>query len=126
MARTSPRTVTLFHLRASVSFPVGREASITSLPLTLQREAAASHSLRTGLAFATTVVLYCSLCTLVWLAAPEPFMSFMNSLFHGIDFTPLLKTPGSSWYGFVSAVVVMFIWAFLAGTFFAWLRQRLG
>jgi hypothetical protein len=99
---------------------------MATLPLTLQHEAPASRSLRTGLAFATTVALFYALCTLAWLAAPALFMSFMNSLFHGIDFTPLLKTPGFSWSGFVSAVVVMFIWAFLAGTFFAWLRQRLG
>jgi hypothetical protein len=99
---------------------------MATLPLTLQRDAPASHLLRTGLAFATTVVLFYVLCTVVWLAASGPFMSFMNSLFHGIDFTPLLKTPGFSWSGFISTVVVMFVWAFLAGAFFAWLRQRLG
>ena len=99
---------------------------MATLPLTLQRDAPASHLLRTGLAFATTVVLFYVLCTVVWLAAPGPFMSFMNSLFHGIDFTPLLKAAGFSWLGFFSAVVVMFIWTFLAGTFFGWLRQRLG
>ena len=37
-----------------------------------------------------------------------------------------VKTPGFSWSGFISTVVVMFVWAFLAGAFFAWLRQRLG
>ena len=99
---------------------------MATLPLPLQRDAPASISLRTGLAFATTATLFYALCTVVWLAAPGLFMNFMNSLFHGIDFTPLLKTPGFSWPGFLSTVVVMFIWAFLAGTFFAWLRQRLG
>lgn len=99
---------------------------MATLPLTLQHDAVASQSLRTGLAFATTVALFYALCTLVWLAAPGPFMSFMNNLFHGLDFTPLLKMPGFSWSGFASAVVVIFIWGFLAGTFFGWLRQRLG
>lgn len=99
---------------------------MATVPLTLQHDSPASHSLRTGLAFATTVALFYALCTLVWLAAPGPFMDFMNSLFHGLDFTPLLTTPGYSLSGFVSAVVVMFIWAFVAGSFFAWLRQRLG
>ena len=99
---------------------------MATLPLALQHDAPASQSLRTGLAFATTVALFYGLCTLVWLAAPGQFMNFMNNLFHGIDFTPLLKAAGFSWSGFLSAVVVMFIWAFLAGSFFAWLRQRLG
>lgn len=99
---------------------------MVTLPLTQQHDTPGSHSLRTGLALATTVALFYALCTLAWLTAPGPFMSFMNSLFHGIDFTPLLKTPGISWSGFVSALVVMSIWAFLAGTFFDWLRQRLG
>ena len=97
---------------------------MATLPLTLQHDARPSQSLRTGLAFASTVALFYGLCTLFWLAAPGQFMSFMNSLFHGIDFTPLLKAAGFSWSGFLSAVVVMFIWAFLAGTCFAWLRQR--
>lgn len=50
----------------------------------------------------------------------------MNSLFHGIDLTLLLKVPRFSWSGFVSTALVMFIWAFLAGTLFAWLRQPFG
>lgn len=99
---------------------------MATVPLTLQHDAPASHSLRTGLAFATTVALFYALCTLVWLAAPGPFMNFMNSLFHGIDFAPLLNAPGYSLFGFASMVVVMFIWAFVAGSFFAWMRQRLG
>jgi hypothetical protein len=37
---------------------------MATLPLTLQRDEPASHSLRTGLAFATTVAVY-TLCTLV-------------------------------------------------------------
>lgn len=99
---------------------------MATLPLSLQQDAPASRPLRTGFAFATTVALFYGLCTLAWLAAPGPFMSFMNSLFHGMDFAPLLKPAGFSWGGFVSALVVMSFWAFLAGTFFAWLRQRLG
>lgn len=41
--------------------------------------------LRTGIAFALTVGLFYSLCTVVWVAAPGPSVSFMNSLFHGMD-----------------------------------------
>ena len=99
---------------------------MATFPLALHQDAPASQSLRTGLAFAFTVALFYALCTLVWLAAPGPFMSFMNSLFHGIDFAPLLKQPGFSWASFVSATAVLSVWALLAGTFFGWLRQRLG
>jgi len=53
-------------------------------------------------------------------------MTFMNSLFHGMDFTPLLKPGSFVWGSFVTALVVMSVWAFFAGSFFAWLRRRLG
>lgn len=98
---------------------------MSTLPLALQRDAPAPQSLRTGAAFAVTVALFYALCTLVWAVAPGPFMNFMNSLFHGLDFTPMLKPGAFSWASFVGALAVMSVWAFLAGTFFAWLRQRL-
>jgi len=82
--------------------------------------------LRTGVALAVTVAVFYVLCTLVWLAAQGPFLNFMNGLFHGVDFTPLVRPAPFAWGGFVEALVVLTVWAFLAGTFFAWLRQRLG
>jgi hypothetical protein len=54
------------------------------------------------------------------------FLNFMNSLFHGMDFSVLIRPAPFSWGGFLEALVVMSVWAFLAGTFFGWLRQRLG
>lgn len=98
---------------------------MSTMPLPLQRATAFSGHLRTGVALAATVAVFYAACTLVWLAAPASFMAFMNSLFHGMDFTTLLKPSGFSPMGFVSALAVMSLWAFLAGTFFAWLRQRL-
>lgn len=94
--------------------------------LALQNDARASQPLRTGLAFAVTVAMFYALCTLVWLAAPGPFMNFLNSLFHGLDFAPLVKHTEFSWRGFLGAVAVLFVWALLAGTFFGWLRHRIG
>ena len=99
---------------------------MSTLPLPFRHEAAAWRPLRTGLALAATVAFFYALCTLVWLAAPGPFMGFMNSLFHGLDFTPLLTPRAFSWDGFLEALLAMSVWAFLAGTFFDWLRQRLG
>ncbi|MGA0609616.1 DUF5676 family membrane protein [Caldimonas sp. KR1-144] len=86
----------------------------------------AATALRTGIAFAATVALFYALCTLVWLAAPVAFMRFMNNLFHGLDFTPLVAQAAFSWSGFLAAAVVLSTWAFLAGCFFGWLRQRIG
>lgn len=36
---------------------------------------------KTGVTLSATVVLFYVLCTLVWMALPEPFMNFMNALF---------------------------------------------
>jgi hypothetical protein len=62
----------------------------------------------------------------LWLLFSEPFMSFMNALFHGVDFRPLYSGgafDAGSWLG---AVVVLSAWGFLLGALFAvlmnWLR----
>ena len=78
------------------------------------------------MALAGTVAAFYALCTVPWLVAPGPFLGFMNSLFHGMDFSPLLRKASFSAAGFIEALVVMSVWAFLAGTFYGWLRQRLG
>lgn len=98
---------------------------MSTLPLALQHEARSWQPLRTGVALAATVSLFYALCTLVWVVAPGPFLGFMSSLFHGMDFAPLFKTAAFSWAGFVEALLVMVFWAFFAGTFFSWLHQRL-
>jgi hypothetical protein len=82
-----------------------------------------SRPARTGLAFAATVALFYALCT--WAAAPALFMDFMNNLFHGLDFTALLKPAAFSVIGFIEALMVLAVWAFAASTFFGWLHQRL-
>jgi|GEM_PF-759321 len=92
----------------------------------IQESGAPSTALRTGVALATTVAVFYALCTLAWVAAPGPFLSFMNSLFHGMDFSVLSRPAPFSVRGFVEALLVMSLWAFLAGSFFGWLRPRLG
>ena len=98
---------------------------MSTLVVAVRNQTSAHPALVTGIALAITVALFYALCTLVWLVAPGPFLGFMNSLFHGLDFTPMLKPGAFSWASFVGALAVMSVWAFLAGTFFAWLRQRL-
>lgn len=86
----------------------------------------APTALRTGMALAMTVAVFYTLCAMVWLAAPGPFLNFMNGLFHGMDFSALMRPAPFSWAGFLEALVVLSVWAFLAGSFFGWLRWRLG
>ena len=85
-----------------------------------------SNGLKTGLAFAATVGIGYTLCTLVFWAWPEAAANFMNALFHGLDFRKLQGGPGLFNFGsFVYALLVMFVWAFGLGTLFAWVRGRL-
>lgn len=85
----------------------------------------ASAPARTGLALAVTVAVFYALCTAAWLVAPGPFLGFMSSLFHGMDFAPMVQPSGFTWSGFLVAMAVLSAWAFLAGAFFAWLRELL-
>lgn len=98
--------------------------STTSLPV--RNPDSAPRALRTGMALAMTVALFYTLCALVWLAVPGAFLNFMNGLFHGMDFSALMRPAPFSWAGFLEALVVLSVWAFLAGSFFGWLRWRLG
>ncbi|CAN7766446.1 DUF5676 family membrane protein [Cupriavidus necator] len=99
---------------------------MSTLGIASRNQNSAHPALHTGISLAVTVALFYALCTLVWLAAPGPFLGFMNSLFHGMNFSPLLRSASFSWGGFIEALLVMSVWAFFAGTFFGWVRQRLG
>ena len=81
--------------------------------------------LRTGIAFGITVGVFYSLCALAWVLAPGPFLSFMNSLFHGMDFSSMVRTGPFEWQGFMTALLVLSVWALIAAAFFAWLQNRL-
>lgn len=80
---------------------------------------------RTGLTLAITVSFFYALCTLVWVLAPGPFLGFMNNLFHGMDFTSLVQPRPFAMPSFVTALIVLSVWALLAGMFFGWLSGRL-
>ena len=96
-----------------------------ALDLFDQNQIAVHPALCTGIALAATVALLYALCTFVWLFAPGPSLGFLNSLFWGLDFNPLQISEAFSWGGFVQALLGLALWAFLAGTFFGWLRLRL-
>jgi hypothetical protein len=97
-----------------------------TLQIRLRDNVVAASPLNGGIALSATVAMFYALCTLVWVAAPGPFVGFVSSLFHGIDFAPLVRPAPLSWGGFAQALLVMAAWAFLAGTFYGWLRRRLG
>ena len=80
--------------------------------------------LHTGIALAITVALFYCLCTLVWVLAPGPFLSFMNNLFHGMDFSSMVRPRPFAWSGFLGVLLVLSTWALLAGVSFAWLLNR--
>jgi hypothetical protein len=81
--------------------------------------------LHTGLALAATVALFYSLCALVEVTWPDQFMGFMNGLFHGLDFRKLVTTEAYNWSSFLNALVILAVWAFAAGAFFAWIHNAL-
>jgi hypothetical protein len=80
--------------------------------------------LRTGIALAITVGVFYALCALVWAMAPGPFLSFMNNLFHGMDFSSMVRPRPFAWTGFLTSLLVLCAWAWCAGSFFAGLRDR--
>ena len=98
---------------------------MSTVSLVLEQERPALGAVHTGVALAGNVALFYALCTAVAVVAPGPFLSFVNSLFHGMDFTSLSKPMSFSWGGFIEALLVMSVWGFFAGMFFAWLRHRL-
>ena len=86
-----------------------------------------NSAMRTGAALAITVAVAYALCSLIFWIWPETAASFMNGLFHGLDFRRLQSGPTLFNFGaFLSALVVMAAWAFAVGTLFSWICHRLG
>lgn len=86
-----------------------------------------SNPIRNGMAFGLTVAVAYALCTLVFWLWPDAAATFMNGLFHGLDFRKL-QSGGApfSFRGFVYAWVVLSAWAFALGTLFGWIFRRSG
>ena len=79
--------------------------------------------LQSGLALSVTVAVFYSLCALVEALWPAQFMGFMNALFHGMDFRPLQTAGLHPWQDYFYALVVMALWSFAIGAFFAWMHD---
>lgn len=74
----------------------------------------------TGAALAVTIVVAYAICTVIFVSFPEAAATFMNALFHGLDFRKLQSVAGAfSLAGFGAAAAVMAIWALAVGAIFA-------
>jgi hypothetical protein len=79
----------------------------------------------TGAALSLTVGVGYALCTLVFWMWPEAAASFMNALFHGLDFRKLQGGPALFSFGsFLYALAVMMAWTFALGTIYGWVQGR--
>jgi len=86
-----------------------------------------SNPIHTGTELAATVATGYAACTLVFWLWPEAAASFMNALFHGLDFRKLQSGPSLFSFGsFASALIAITAWAFGLGALFGWLSGRLG
>lgn len=81
------------------------------------------HALRTGIALAIAAAVGYAACALVFWLWPSAAASFMNALFHGLDFGKLQAgaTP-FNFSGFLYALAVLAVWAFVLGSLFGWLQ----
>lgn len=83
------------------------------------------NSYKAGGALAITVAIGYALCSIVFWLFPEASTNFMNALFHGLDFSPLKRGGTFTFWSFVYGFTVLVVWAFLMGTVFDWVSERL-
>ena len=82
--------------------------------------------LSVGIALAVTAALMYTLCATLWLLWPEAALDFLNALFHGLDFRKLqLAQKEISLATFGLPLLVLTAWAFIAGTLYAAVHNRL-
>ncbi|MBT9508657.1 DUF5676 family membrane protein [Rhodoferax sp.] len=83
------------------------------------------NAVKIGAALAVTVGIAYSACTLVFWLWPEAAATFMNALFHGLDFRKLQSGPMLFDFGsFLYALAVMMVWSFALGAIFSWIHGR--
>jgi large-conductance mechanosensitive channel len=84
------------------------------------------RAMSTGVALAITVGIGYAACALAFRAAPDAAMTFMNALFHGLDFRKLQGGPALfDFSSFSFALLIAVAWAFVFGAFFGWIVDRL-
>ena len=84
------------------------------------------RGISTGFALGTTAGVGYAACALAFRLWPEAGTTFMNSLFHGLDFSKLQAGAVLFDFGnFFFAVIVLMLWAFVLGFVFGWITGRL-
>ena len=84
------------------------------------------RAMPTGVALAITVGIGYAACALAFRAAPDAAMTFMNALFHVLDFRRLQSGPAPfDFSSFSFALFVAVAWAFVFGAVFGWIVDRL-
>ena len=84
----------------------------------------AADSLGIGSALAATVAIAYTLCAFVFWWWPDAAVTFLNALFHGLDFSKLQGGPVSFSVGaFSYALFVVAVWAFVVGAIFGAMRS---
>lgn len=84
----------------------------------------ANAALRTASALAATAAVAYSSCALFFWLWPEAAIKLTNALFHGLDFRKLQSGSAAfDFGGFLYALIVIVIWAFVLGALFGWLHN---
>lgn len=87
----------------------------------------ANAILRTATSLAITVAFAYTACALLFWLLPGSAMSFINALFHGVDFGALQVSGAAFDFGrFGYALVVITGWAFVVGAFFGFTNDLYG
>lgn len=81
--------------------------------------------IKVGVALATTLSVFYSLCTAFAVAYPGAFGKFVNAFFHGWDFAKLAGSAEYGWPQFFYAIIVFAAWGFAIGAFFSWIYRFL-
>ncbi|MBI3898369.1 MAG: hypothetical protein HY308_08735 [Gammaproteobacteria bacterium] len=89
---------------------------------------ATSKAVTVGVASAVTFGALSLVCLMAVLLFPDGTLGFFNSWFHGLDLSLIKRPPtkpigvGEAVGGFISVVVVSFIF----GALFGWIYERVG
>lgn len=72
-----------------------------------------------GLAFALTIAIMYTVCTVAWVVWQEPALDLLNALFHGLDFRRLVTTGSRfDFWTFLLPLAVLSLWGFVTGVLF--------
>lgn len=72
-----------------------------------------------GLAFALTIAIMYTVCTVAWVMWQAPALDFLNAFFHGLDFRRLVETGSRfDFRTFLFPLAVLSLWDFITGVLF--------